>query len=188
MSSGEGQKSRIYKTTDGGKTWKLQYSGTTSEFFLDSMACDSETHCVALSDPVNGKFVVLGPNRWRALVGASPRQNASGACQRGCVRGQWDRDCVVRSWRNLFRDRWASSASLSFARSRPVMDSFRDANRQRHSLQRHFQHCLRRPGRSCGRRRRLGTRITTSASRSTPMTPEPHGTSRTRNRAATGRQ
>jgi photosystem II stability/assembly factor-like uncharacterized protein len=62
MSSGDGQKSRIYKTTDGGKTWKLQYSGTTPEFFLDSMACDSKTHCVALSDPVNGKFVVLVTN------------------------------------------------------------------------------------------------------------------------------
>jgi photosystem II stability/assembly factor-like uncharacterized protein len=62
MSSGEGKKSRIYKTTDGGKTWKLQYSGSTPEFFLDSMACDSETHCVALSDPVDGKFVVLSTN------------------------------------------------------------------------------------------------------------------------------
>jgi photosystem II stability/assembly factor-like uncharacterized protein len=59
MSSGEGKKSRVYKTTDGGKTWKLQYSGTTPGFFLDSMACDSETHCVAVSDPVNDKFVVL---------------------------------------------------------------------------------------------------------------------------------
>ncbi|MGA9706585.1 MAG: YCF48-related protein [Candidatus Sulfotelmatobacter sp.] len=62
MSSGEGNKSRVYKTTDGGKTWKLQYSGTTPGLFLDSMACDSETHCVALSDPVNGKFVVLNTN------------------------------------------------------------------------------------------------------------------------------
>jgi hypothetical protein len=26
MSSGEGDKSRIYKTTDGGATWKLQYT------------------------------------------------------------------------------------------------------------------------------------------------------------------
>src|SRR5580658_153976 len=26
MSSGDGDKSRIYKTTDSGKTWKLQYS------------------------------------------------------------------------------------------------------------------------------------------------------------------
>jgi len=62
MSSGEGKKSRVYKTTDGGKTWKLQYSGTTPGFFLDSMTCDSETHCVALSDPVDGKFVVLSTN------------------------------------------------------------------------------------------------------------------------------
>lgn len=62
MSSGPGPKSRIYKTTDGGKTWKLQYQGSSPTFFLDSMACDSETDCVALSDPVDGKFVVLVTN------------------------------------------------------------------------------------------------------------------------------
>jgi photosystem II stability/assembly factor-like uncharacterized protein len=59
MSSGDGDKSRIYKTIDGGKTWKLQYSDQRTGFFLDSLACDSQTHCVALSDPVDGKFLVL---------------------------------------------------------------------------------------------------------------------------------
>src|SRR2546421_13097994 len=53
MSSGEGDRSRIYKTTDGGATWALQYSDKRHGFFLDSLACDSETHCVALSDPVD---------------------------------------------------------------------------------------------------------------------------------------
>ena len=60
MSSGDGDKSRIYKTVDGGKSWKLQYTDRRAGFFLDSLACNSKTHCVALSDPVDGKFLVLG--------------------------------------------------------------------------------------------------------------------------------
>lgn len=59
MSSGEGAQSRIYKTTDGGESWKLQYQGEKREFFLDALICDREKHCAALSDPVDGKFMVL---------------------------------------------------------------------------------------------------------------------------------
>jgi photosystem II stability/assembly factor-like uncharacterized protein len=59
MSSGEGAQSRIYKTSDGGEHWKLQYQGEQKEFFLDALICEVETHCTALSDPVDGKFVVL---------------------------------------------------------------------------------------------------------------------------------
>jgi photosystem II stability/assembly factor-like uncharacterized protein len=59
MSSGEGEKSRIYKTIDGGPTWKLQYSDKRKEFFLDSIACLSERECLALGDPIDGKFLLL---------------------------------------------------------------------------------------------------------------------------------
>jgi photosystem II stability/assembly factor-like uncharacterized protein len=59
MSSGEGEKSRIYKTTDGGEFWTLQYTGNRKEIFLDSIACLSDTHCFALSDPLDGKFLLL---------------------------------------------------------------------------------------------------------------------------------
>lgn len=59
MSSGEGDKSRIYKTTDGGATWTLQFTDTRPTFFLDAIACDGERKCVALSDPVDGKFVIV---------------------------------------------------------------------------------------------------------------------------------
>jgi photosystem II stability/assembly factor-like uncharacterized protein len=70
MSSGDGDKSRIYKTTDGGKTWKLQSSDKRPGFFLDSLACDSKTHCLALSDPDDGKFLVLSTDdgeHWKEL-------------------------------------------------------------------------------------------------------------------------
>jgi photosystem II stability/assembly factor-like uncharacterized protein len=59
MSSGEGEKSRIYKTIDGGETWNLQHTDKRKEFFLDAIACLSETSCFALSDPIDGKFLLL---------------------------------------------------------------------------------------------------------------------------------
>ena len=59
MSSGEGDKSRIYKTTDGGANWKLQYTDKRKEFFLDALVCTSEIECRAVGDPINGKFVIL---------------------------------------------------------------------------------------------------------------------------------
>ena len=59
MSSGEGDKSRIYKTTDGGQTWKLQYSDGRKEFFLDTIVCVSEKECLALGDHIDGKFLLL---------------------------------------------------------------------------------------------------------------------------------
>jgi photosystem II stability/assembly factor-like uncharacterized protein len=59
MSSGEAGASRIYKSSDGGGTWELQYSGKRKGFSLDDLVCSEETHCFALSDPVDGKFLLL---------------------------------------------------------------------------------------------------------------------------------
>jgi photosystem II stability/assembly factor-like uncharacterized protein len=59
MSSGEGEKSRIYKTIDGGQTWNLQFMGSRKEVFLDSIVCSSEKQCLALGDPIDGKFLLL---------------------------------------------------------------------------------------------------------------------------------
>jgi photosystem II stability/assembly factor-like uncharacterized protein len=59
MSSGEGEKSRIYKTTDGGETWILQYIDKRKAFFLDALACWSQKKCLALSDPTDGRFLLL---------------------------------------------------------------------------------------------------------------------------------
>jgi photosystem II stability/assembly factor-like uncharacterized protein len=70
MSSGEGDKSRIYETKDGGETWKLEFTGKNPSFFLDALACNSQ--CYALSDPVDGKFVLLSDHNngtWSELPG-----------------------------------------------------------------------------------------------------------------------
>jgi photosystem II stability/assembly factor-like uncharacterized protein len=59
MSVGEKGSSRIYKTTDGGESWRLQYSDSRPEFFLDGLVCRTEKDCFAISDPIDGKFVLL---------------------------------------------------------------------------------------------------------------------------------
>lgn len=74
MSSGAGDKSRIYKTVDGGETWEMQYSDTRTAFFLDDIVCFTEAHCFALGDPIDGKFLILSTEdgkHWKEL----PRDN-----------------------------------------------------------------------------------------------------------------
>lgn len=70
ISSGEGEKSRIYKSANGGSTWELQYTDKRKPFFLDALVCSDEKHCFALSDPVDGKFLILATvdgKNWREL-------------------------------------------------------------------------------------------------------------------------
>jgi photosystem II stability/assembly factor-like uncharacterized protein len=74
MASGEGEKSGIFKTVDGGKTWAKQYSDARKDFFLDAIACLTATECFALGDPVNGNFLLIHTTdgmHWKELVPAS---------------------------------------------------------------------------------------------------------------------
>src|SRR5215471_1823619 len=59
LSAGPGEDSRIYKTTDGGKTWILQFKNQDREAFYDAMAFWDEKNGMALSDPVNGQFQLI---------------------------------------------------------------------------------------------------------------------------------
>jgi photosystem II stability/assembly factor-like uncharacterized protein len=70
MSIGPGENSRIYKTTDGGEHWTLQFSDKRSAFFLDDLVCASEKECFAVSDPVDGKLLVVSTSdgeHWKEL-------------------------------------------------------------------------------------------------------------------------
>lgn len=58
MSSGSSEDSRIYKTTDGGKSWQLQLKCKQSEEFFNCMAFWNRDHGMVLSDPVDGKFKI----------------------------------------------------------------------------------------------------------------------------------
>ncbi|HMF63352.1 MAG TPA: hypothetical protein VK608_04625, partial [Edaphobacter sp.] len=70
MSSGKGDLSRLYKTTDGCATWKLLFTNPDKEGFWDALKFSSKDHNfgVLLGDPVGGIFVVMltfdGGEKW----------------------------------------------------------------------------------------------------------------------------
>jgi photosystem II stability/assembly factor-like uncharacterized protein len=59
LSIGPGELSRIYRTSDGGSTWTLQYTNRDAKGFLDALAFWDPDHGLALGDPVDGRYVVL---------------------------------------------------------------------------------------------------------------------------------
>ena len=80
--------SRIYRTTDRGATWTLEYRNDTKGAFLDAMAFFDSRHGLALGDPIDGHFVLLetrdGGRRWdrvpsTALPAALPGEGAFAA-------------------------------------------------------------------------------------------------------------
>jgi len=89
LSSGAGEKSRIYKTTDGGAHWDLQLINPDASGFWDAMAFWDAQHGIVVGDPVDGKFVILvthdGGLHWRRRVTPPALSNegafaASGTC------------------------------------------------------------------------------------------------------------
>jgi photosystem II stability/assembly factor-like uncharacterized protein len=69
LSIGNGESSRIYKTIDGGKTWKEQFRNKDEKAFYDAIACWDRNNCMAMSDPVNNKYVLIGTSdgeKWQA--------------------------------------------------------------------------------------------------------------------------
>ena len=52
MSSGPGDQSRIYHTSDAGRHWQLQFTNTNPKGFLDSMAFWDPRHGMVLGDPI----------------------------------------------------------------------------------------------------------------------------------------
>jgi hypothetical protein len=68
MSSGPGDQSRLYKTTDGCQTWKLLFTNPDKEGFWDAIQFDSRrqykrtpnfpTFGVLIGDPVGGDIVI----------------------------------------------------------------------------------------------------------------------------------
>lgn len=71
LSIGNGDASRIYKTTDGGKNWKLQFINRDEKAFYDAIACLDRNNCLAMSDPVDGRFPMIRTTNgmtWRPIA------------------------------------------------------------------------------------------------------------------------
>ena len=50
---------KIFKTTDGGRSWTVQYSDDRKGVFFDGLAFWDARHGIAFGDPIDGRFVVV---------------------------------------------------------------------------------------------------------------------------------
>ena len=59
MSSGKGDLSRLYKTTDGCRSWKLVFNDPDETGFFDAVRQVTDKQLFVLGDPVNGRFAMF---------------------------------------------------------------------------------------------------------------------------------
>jgi photosystem II stability/assembly factor-like uncharacterized protein len=85
LSIGPGPASRIYKTTDAGKTWQLQFKNEDPKAFLDAMTFWDANHGIVFGDSVDLKFYILttadGGRTWSRVptTNLPPAQGNEGA-------------------------------------------------------------------------------------------------------------
>jgi len=98
MSSGKGDLSRLYKTTDGCQTWNLILKNSDQDGFWDALIFEDQTTGFLLGDPVHGSFYLSkttnGGKTWSqkhnhalqadaSLQGAFAASNTSMSVMRG---------------------------------------------------------------------------------------------------------
>jgi photosystem II stability/assembly factor-like uncharacterized protein len=83
LSAGPGDLSRIYKTSDSGQHWILQFTNHDPQGFLDCMAFWDANHGIVLGDAIGGKFTLLGTTdggkHWTPLPHAPAAIEGEGA-------------------------------------------------------------------------------------------------------------
>jgi photosystem II stability/assembly factor-like uncharacterized protein len=137
LAAGPGDQSRIYKTSDAGKTWTLQFTNSDPKGFYDCMSFWDRTHGIALGDPIEGVFEIIGTDdgvHWGPLPGAvSPRslaQEGAFAASGTCIRTQAEQVWFVtggsaaRVFRSMNRgDTW-SAADLPLVKDNASSGAF----------------------------------------------------------------
>jgi photosystem II stability/assembly factor-like uncharacterized protein len=96
LSIGPGDRSRIYKTMDGGRHWALQFKNLDSGAFFDAMAFWDAQSGIVIGDPVDGRMVVVrtfdGGETWidipRANMPPALAGEAAFAASGTCVTAQ----------------------------------------------------------------------------------------------------
>jgi len=89
MAAGPGIKSRIYRTRDGGASWRMTFQNPEASGFWDCMAFWDRQHGVMLGDPVDSRFQVFttddGGEHWSGYAAEALPGEAAFAASGSCI-------------------------------------------------------------------------------------------------------
>lgn len=75
LSAGTGPASRIYKTTDAGKNWTMQFKSDDAKMFLDAMSFWDANRGIVYGDSINGQLYIMttsdGGRTWSRVPAAN---------------------------------------------------------------------------------------------------------------------
>ena len=125
LAAGPGERSRIYKTSDAGGSWRLQFLNRDPAAFYDCFAFWDGTHGIAVSDAVRGRMIVIrtddgehwSPVAEEGMPAALPGEGspaAGGTCltARGRARAWFGTEPHARVYRTDDRGRrWAAATT-----------------------------------------------------------------------------
>jgi photosystem II stability/assembly factor-like uncharacterized protein len=101
LSIGPGPASRIYKTSDAGAHWVLQFTNDDPKAFFDAMAFWDGEHGLAISDSVDGAFVILTTRDGRTWTRVPPDKLPPALPNEGAFAGSGTNIAVIgrdRAW------------------------------------------------------------------------------------------
>lgn len=81
LSAGNGPASRIYKTTDAGKTWTMQFKSDDPKAFLDAMSFWDADHGIVFGDSIDGQFYIMTTSNGGRVWSRVPAANLPPALQ-----------------------------------------------------------------------------------------------------------
>lgn len=91
-----GEPALLYHTADGGATWQLRYENHTPGIFFDVLTFWNPTHGIAMSDPIDGRFVLIsthdGGQHWEPLPSThlpAPAKGEAGFAASGTGMATW---------------------------------------------------------------------------------------------------
>ena len=101
LSIGPGPASRIYRTSDAGAHWVLQFTNDDPKAFFDAMAFRDGEHGLAISDSVDGAFVILTTRDGRTWTRVPPDKLPPALPNEGAFAGSGTNIAVIgraRAW------------------------------------------------------------------------------------------
>ncbi len=92
-----GSPGRVYRTEDGGRSWRRVYSDERPEIFFDAMAFWDRRYGIAFGDPIDSRLTIIatrdGGRTWQAIPGPRVPEKVAGFAASGtslCVLGNAD--------------------------------------------------------------------------------------------------